>query len=137
MEKAKFDLKTAEVRSEIEAEVLKNLAQQVEAAFEQLEQQLTLEEEAHNAGARSSEDHRSGRQTAPRPSPARFRAHGDYFARQWPRRDGAATVRGGGQISQTGRRRSGHPGSLFMRVVDLSKMVLTAYVNQWTCRRCA
>ncbi|MEZ5366951.1 MAG: efflux RND transporter periplasmic adaptor subunit [Bryobacterales bacterium] len=128
-EKAKFDLKTAEVRSEIEAEVLKNLAQQAEAAFEQLEQQLTLEEEAHNAELE-----------ALKITVQEDKLHLDRHLRDFERMEITSPVsglvvmepqyRGGGQISQTEEGDQVYPGSLFMRVVDLSKMVLTAYVNQ-------
>jgi multidrug resistance efflux pump len=128
-QKATFDLRTAEVRSEIEAEVLKNLAQQAEATYKQLEEEIQLKKEAHEAELAAlqitvSED----------------RLHLERHLRDLERMEVASPVnglvvmepqyKGGGQISQTEEGDQVYPGSLFMRIVDLSQMVLTAYVNQ-------
>ena len=128
-EKAKYDLRTAEVRSEIEAEVLKNLAQQGEAAYKQLEEELVLMKQAHESEL-----------NALKITVAEERLHLERHLRDFERMEVASPVnglvvmepqyRGGGSISQTEEGDQVYPGSLFMRIVDLSKMVLTAYVNQ-------
>ena len=132
-QKAQFDLRTAEVRSEIEAEVLKNLAQQAEATYKQLEEEIKLKKAAHEAEL-----------AALRITVAEDRLHLERHLRDFERMDVASPVSGlvvmepqfkGGSISQTAEGDQVYPGSLFMRVVDLSEMVLTAYVNQVDVQR--
>ena len=128
-EKAKFDLRTAEVRSEIEGEVLKNLAQQAEATYKQLEEEIALKKAAHEAEL-----------TALKITVAEDKLHLDRHLRDLERMEvispGNGLVvmepqyKGGGSISQTEEGDQVYPGSLIMRVVDLSQMVMTAYVNQ-------
>ena len=127
-EKAQLDLRTAEVRSEIEAEVLKNLAQQAEATYKQLEEEIELKKQAHEAEL-----------AALRITVGEDRLHLERHLRDFERMEVATPVNGlvvmepqfkGGTVAQTEEGDQVYPGSLFMRVVDLSDMVLTAYVNQ-------
>jgi multidrug efflux pump subunit AcrA (membrane-fusion protein) len=133
-EKAVFDLRTAEVRSEIEAEVLKNLAQQAEATYKQLEEEIALKKAAHEAEL-----------AALKITVEEDRLHLERHLRDFERMEVTSpvsglvvmepTYKGGGQISQTEEGDQVYPGSLFMRIVDLSEMVLTAYVNQVDVQR--
>jgi multidrug resistance efflux pump len=122
------------VRSEIEAEVLKNLAQQAEVTYKQLDQELKLQDEANEAELNSlkitvQED----------------KLHLDRHLRDFERMEVTTPVSGlvvmepqfrdGGRISQTEEGDQVYPGSLFLRVVDLSQMVLTAHVNQVDVQR--
>lgn len=127
-EKAKFDLRTAEVRSEIEAEVLKNLAQQAEVTYKQLEEEVGLQKQAHEAEL-----------AALKTTVGEDRLHLERHLRDYEKMEVTTPVSGlvvmepqfhGGSISETEEGDQVYPGALFMRVVDLSKMVLTAYVNQ-------
>ncbi len=132
-EKAKFDLRTAEVRSEIEAEVLKNLAQQAEATYKQLEEEIELKKRVHEAEL-----------AALRITVGEDKLHLERHLRDFERMEVKSPVGGlvvmepqfkGGTVAQTEEGDQVYPGSLFMRVVDLSEMVLTAYVNQVDVQR--
>jgi multidrug efflux pump subunit AcrA (membrane-fusion protein) len=128
-DKAELDLRTAEVRSEIEAEILRLNLQETEAALKQLEEEYKLQEIAHNAELRSLEL-----------KVAKNRMHMDRHMRDLERMKSATPVpglvvmesmfRGGGQFDQVASGDEVYPGTFFMRVVDLSGMNLLASVNQ-------
>lgn len=128
-DKALLDLRTAEVRSEIEAEVLLNLANEMRATWKQLEHEGTLMERVHAADIEGEklkvkeEDLHVGRHQrdyerlhVQTPIPGMvvletmFNKSGQF-----------AQVKPGDQV---------YPGALFMRIVDVSKMVVSASVNQ-------
>ena len=128
-DKAVLDLRTAEVRSEIEAEVLRNLANEMQATWKQLEHEGTLMERVHAADiegeklkvkvedlhvGRHERDYERLRVQTPIPGmvvlETMFNKSGQF-----------AQVKPGDQV---------YPGALFMRIVDVSKMVVSATVNQ-------
>ena len=128
-EKAELDLRTAEVRSDIEAEVLANLAEEAKATWRQLETANTLKEDAHAADLETfkiqvQED----------------RLHTERHERDFEKMDVVAPLgglvvmetmyKGSGQFGQTSEGDQVSPGARFMRIVDTSEMVLTAEVNQ-------
>lgn len=128
-EKAVLDLRTAEVRSEIEAEVLRNVSNEMRATWKQLVHEGTLMERVHAADIEGEklkvkeEDLHVGRHLrdyerlhVQTPIPGMvvletmFNKSGQF-----------AQVKPGDQV---------YPGALFMRIVDVSKMVVSATVNQ-------
>ena len=128
-EKAELDVRTAEVKSDIEAEILKNMAEEANVTWEQLEDEGRMMEEVHRADLRTfelivEED----------------RLHTERHERDYERLSiktpvGGLVVletmyKGSGQFAQTSAGDQVYPGSLFMRVVDVSQMVLNASVNQ-------
>jgi len=127
--KAALDLRTIEVRSAIEGEVLKLNEQETEAAYKQLEEQLTLRRIANEADLaklkitvqesrlhleRHERDHEKMRVTSPLAGLVVMEP----------------MYKGGGQFQQTSSGDQVYPGALFMRVVDLSEMIVSASVNQ-------
>ena len=128
-QKALLDLKTAEVRSQIEAEVLKNVSEEARATWDQLEEEGGIKEVVHDASIRvqelvvRDEELHVGRHVrdlerlqvkAPIPGMV---VHETLFGR-------------GGQFSQANEGDQIYPGALFMRIVDVSQMVVGASVNQ-------
>ena len=128
-QKALLDLKTAEVRSQIEAEVLKNVSEEARATWDQLEEEGGIKEVVHDASIRvqelvvRDEELHVGRHVrdlerlqvkAPIPGMV---VHETLFGR-------------GGQFSQANEGDQIYPGALFMRIVDVSQMVVNASVNQ-------
>lgn len=128
-EKAKLDLRTAPVRSEIEAEVLKNLAQENEASWKQLEQERSLQSEAHRAELRAA-------QIGVEEENLHLERHQRDFERMEIITPVSGLVvtepmyKGGGQFQQAAEGDQIYPGALFMRVVNLDEMVLQASINQ-------
>ncbi|MDE0109600.1 MAG: efflux RND transporter periplasmic adaptor subunit [Bryobacterales bacterium] len=128
-QKALLDLKTAEVRSQIEAEVLKNVSDEARATWNQLEEEGTIKEAVHDASIRGQElivreeELHVGRHVrdlnrlqVKAPIPGMI-VHETLFGR-------------GGQFSQASEGDQIYPGALFMRIVDVSQMVVNASVNQ-------
>lgn len=128
-DKSKLDLRTAEVRSEIEGEVLKNMAQESEATWKQLEFASDTQKVAHEAElqtfkitVREDELHLDrhvrdfGKMTVEAPLDGLIVMETSY--------------KGNGQFGQTEEGDRVNPGSLFMRVVDLSQMIVQAEINQ-------
>lgn len=128
-EKALLDLRTAEVRSVVEAEILKNVADEAQVAWKQLEEEGRLRELVHAADLRRFElkvekevlhverhqhDHDRLRVRTPVGGmvvrETIFNMSGEF-----------AQIKAGDQI---------YPGTLFMRIVDISQMVVSATVNQ-------
>ncbi len=128
-EKAALDVRTAAVKSEIEAEILKNMAEEAKVTWGQLEEEGKMMEEVHRADLRTfelivAEDvlHTERHQR-------------DYENLSIKTPVGGLVVldtmyKGNGQFGQTSAGDQVYPGALFMRVVDVSKMVLNASVNQ-------
>ncbi len=132
-EKAKMDLRTAEVRSEIEAEILKNLMQQTEATYRQLEQEVNLLESAHAAAIRQAEIDKQQEEIDLR----RAKLNADYLVVKTPITGVVVmqTIFRGGTFSQVALGDEVFPGAYFMQVVDPSSMVLAAKVNQADTQR--
>ena len=128
-EKALLDLKTAEVRSQIEAEVLKNVAEEAQATWSQLEEEGRIKERVHAADIRGEEL-----------TVREEQLHNDRHLRDLVRLKVKATIPGmivresmfnkSGQFAQTKEGDQVYPGTLFMRIVDVSQMVVSASVNQ-------
>ncbi len=128
-EKSRLDLQTAEVRSKIEAEVLANVSQEARATWRQLEDEGKIKEAVHAADIRIQE--------------LKVRAdelHVERHERDLVRLQVKSPIQGmivresmfnkSGQFAQTKEGDQVYPGALFMRVVDVSQMVVNATVNQ-------
>ena len=128
-EKAKLDLRTAEVRSEIEAAILELAVKETAAAATQLVEETEIQEVSHQADLRSME----------------ILVEKDQYHLERHQRDlerlrlktpvGGLVViesiyRGNAQFGQVRNGDMVNPGTFFMRVVDLSSMVLSGSVNQ-------
>lgn len=128
-EKARLDLRTAPVRSEIEAEVLKNLAQENEAAWKQLEEERKLKQQSHQAELRAA-------QIGVEEQKLHLARHQRDFERMEIVSPVSGLVvtepmyKGSGQFQQAAEGDQIYPGALFMRVVNLDDMVLEASLNQ-------
>ncbi|MCB9383764.1 MAG: efflux RND transporter periplasmic adaptor subunit [Bryobacterales bacterium] len=127
-EKAKMDLRTAEVRSEIEAEVLKNVAQQAEAAYKQLEREVKLLEDAHAAALRQAEIDKAQEEVDLK----RAELNAQYLEIHTPIPGVVVmqTIFRGGSFAQVALGDEVYPGAYFMQIVDPASMVLEARVNQ-------
>ena len=128
-EKARLDLRTAEVRSQIEAEVLKNLSEEAHATWGQLEEEGQIKEVVYAADIR-------GQALQVREE----ELHTERHERDLARLQVKAPIPGmivresmfnkSGQFAQTKEGDQVYPGALFMRIVDVSEMVVSATVNQ-------
>lgn len=128
-EKALLDLRTAEVKSDIEAEILKNLAEQTKATWEELAEEAELRKTVHEA------DINVMKATAQGDKLHLERHQRDYDRLNLTTPLGGLVVmepqyKGGGQFAQTEEGDQVYPGALFMRVVDLSEMIVEVEVNQ-------
>lgn len=127
--KAMLDLRTSEVRSEIEAEILKNVADEARVTWEQLEEEGRLMEGVHRADVRSEE-------LQVREEVLHVERHErDYERLQMRTPIPGMVVREtmfnrSGQFAQSKAGDQIYPGALFMRIVDVSRMVVAAAVNQ-------
>lgn len=128
-DKAALDVRTAEVRSEIEAEVLRNMAAEAKATWEQLEEEGALMEIVHGTSLR-------GQELIVREEVLHVERHERDYERlrvQTPI-DGMIVretmFNRSGQFSQSKEGDQIYPGALFMRIVDVANMVLAASVNQ-------
>lgn len=128
LDKAKLDLRTAPVRSDIEAQILELAVQEATVQAEQLGSEYELQGVAHEAelevarlGVREEEVH-LGRHV------------GDLAEMSMRTRVGGLVVMEsiykGGAFGQVQTGDTVYPGALFMRVVDLSEMQLEASVSQ-------
>lgn len=127
-EKAKMDVRTAEVRSEIEAEILENLMQQAEAAYKQLEREVALLDDAHTAAIRQAEIDKSQEEIDLK----RAEQNANYMVVNTPISGVVVmqTIFRGGSFAQVALGDEVYPGAYFMQVVDPTSMVLEARVNQ-------
>ncbi len=127
--KAVLDLRTGEVRSEIEAEILKNMADEARVTWKQLEEEGRLMEGVHRADVRTVE--LDVREQV---------LHVERHERDYERLQVRTPIPGmvvretmfnkSGQFAQSKAGDQIYPGALFMRIVDVSRMVVAAAVNQ-------
>ncbi len=127
-DKAKLDLKTAVVRSSIEAELLKLAVTQAEATWKQLQEELQLQQRSDEAELRSLEL-----------DVAKEKNHLNRHVRDLEHMTVTAPIPGlvvmqtnfrNGQFSQVESGDQVWPRTLFMQVVDVSQMMVTASANQ-------
>lgn len=132
--KADLDMRTAEVRSEIEADLLRLAAQQTAAEARQKKEEVALLEKSHQAELRALQlvvrqnelDQRRGEINAER------------MAIETPISGTVVMMtifRGGGQFSQVSLGDELRSGTYFMQIVDPSAMVLEASFNQSDTQR--
>lgn len=127
--KAGLDLRTAEVRSQIEADLLRLAAQETEAAFRQKKLETALLEKSHQAELRALE--LVVRQKELEQKRGEINAERMAMRTPIPGTVVLMTIfRGPGQISQIALGDELRPGSYFMQIVDPSTMVLEASFNQ-------
>lgn len=132
-DKAVLNLRSAEVRSEIEAEVLKNARDEAEATFRQLESEVALLEESQRAGLRTFQIDRDQE----RVDLKRAELNADKMLVRTPI-DGVAVVQTsfrGGSFAQAAEGDEIRPGTYFLQIVDPSSMVLEAQINQADSQR--
>lgn len=127
-QKAKLNLRTAPVRSVIQAEILELQVQQAEASFRQLEREVRLQEVANTAEER-------GLEIAMEQDRMRVERTLIDFERMSVRApvSGLAVVETMYQRGSFSQAAAGDPvnaGSPLLRVVDLSKMAVFADLNQ-------
>ncbi len=127
-DKAVLDLKTAEVRSEIEAEDLKLAGRETEASYKQLAEEAKLLEASQRADILASEIERSQAKL----ELDRATVNLDRMVVRAPM-DGIAVmlpIWRGGDFGQVQRGDQIWPGQSFMQIVDPSSMVLAGNLNQ-------
>jgi HlyD family secretion protein len=127
-DKAKLDLRTAEVRSSIEAELLKLAVMQTEATWKQLQEELELQQRANEAELKALEL-----------GVAKEQNHLNRHVRDLEHMTVTTPIPGlvvmqtnfrNGQFSQVESGDQVWPRTLFMQVVDVSQMMVTAMANQ-------
>ncbi len=128
-DKSMLDLRTGEVRSRIEAEILKLNVEETEAAYRQLQKEVKLLETAHAAKHRALEIERDQKKI----DEQRARINTDKMVL----RAGISGMvvmqtlfRGGGQFSQVQEGDEVNSGAFFMQIVDTSSMILVGQLNQ-------
>ena len=128
LDKARLDMKTAEVRSAIEAEVLKLAVEESEAHYEQLLKEIKLVDETQRAQIRATEvDRDQGKLEL-----ERARLNVERMVLRSPI-DGVVVMQSiwrGGDFGQVQQGDQVWPGMTFMLVVDPSSMVINGNVNQ-------
>jgi multidrug resistance efflux pump len=129
-EKAQLDLKTAEVRSEIEAEKLKIALEEAEVEYKQLQEQLRLTEISQKAELRAAEIKRDETKVGLTRSERNaqgmvMRAPIDGLVVMMP-----ILKRESGDVSQVRTGDEVAPGTFFMQIVDTSGMIMTGTINQ-------
>jgi multidrug efflux pump subunit AcrA (membrane-fusion protein) len=132
-EKARLDLRTAPVRSQIEAEVLANVRDEAQATYEQLEQEVKMLEQAHAAALRQVRIDLEQEEVDLK----RAEMNAEHMLMTAP--IGGIVVhetmfRGGG-FSQVANGDEVRSGTLFMQIVNPGSMVLQAQVNQADSQR--
>ncbi len=127
-DKSKLELRTAEVRSKIQAEILALQAEQDEASAKQLSEEVRLSRIADTAEKRSFEidiekDERRMARTLQDMEKMRLRTpvSGLVVVETVFQRDGFSQASAGDTVN---------PGSTFLRIVDLTKMAVYADINQ-------
>ena len=128
-EKAQLDLRTAEVRSEIEAEILALAVEETEAGYKQLQEEVELLKSSQEAELRAleiSKEQQVIKETRVRIDSEKMvlrAAISGMVVRQ-------TVYRGGGQFSQVQDGDEVRSGTFFLQIVDPSGMVLHADLNQ-------
>ena len=129
LEKSRLDLRTAEVKSEIEAQILKMRVEEAGVEVKQLEHELELLQVSQRSDRRALEIARD--QVAI--DMKRVEINAQRLILRSPI-DGMVVMmsssRGGGDFEQVATGAQLRPGSYFMQIVDLTAMVLDAGVNQ-------
>ena len=127
-DKSKLELRTAEVRSRIQAEILALQAEQDQASAEQLSEEVRLSRIANDAEKRVYEidihkDERRLSRTMQDMEKMRLRTpvSGLVVVETMFQRDGFSQASAGDTVN---------PGSTFLRIVDLSNMAVYADINQ-------
>jgi HlyD family secretion protein len=127
--KAGLDLRTAEVRSQIEADILRLAAQETEATFRQKKFEVEQMEKSHQAELRGLEFVVREKELDLK----RGEINADRMAIRSPIPGTVVMMtifRGPGQFSQVTLGDELRPGTYFMQIVDPSTMVLEASFNQ-------
>lgn len=127
-DKAELDVRTAEVRSDIEAEILSLLAEEGQITIKQLEEQVRLQEFADTAEIRSLE--LGVAQARKRLERTKFDLEKMKLRSPVAGLVVIETVFQRGTFTQAAAGDEVYSGSYFMRVVDLSKMSVFANLNQ-------
>lgn len=127
-EKAELDLRTAEVKSEIEAEILKAARDEAEATYKELEEEVGQLEIAHAATVRQVEIDKEQELVDLK----RAEMNADRLLIKTPIGGIVVmqTIFRGGSFSQSSEGDEINPGAYFMQIVDPSDMILEAAVNQ-------
>lgn len=127
-EKARLDLRTAEVRSAIDGEKLKLMVEETAARHKQVEAEVRFRTASQQAEIRGlqmqveKENHGIGRHSRNIQRRTMLAPIGGLVVMQSIFRSGQfGQVQSGDQVN---------PGTYFMQIVDLSKMVLNASANQ-------
>jgi len=129
LEKAKLDLRTAEVKSNIEAAILKLAVEQAEADFKQMESEVKLKEVSYDAQLKAQE-------LLAKKDDIRLERSGLDLEKMKLRTSVGGLVvletisRGGGTFEQVRAGDQVTPGTFFMRVVDMSEMTIDSVLNQ-------
>lgn len=127
-DKANLDLKTAEVKSDIEAEILKLASEEAEARYKQLQKDVATKRESERADIRLLElEVEDEKQDL-----VDLQADLNRFTIHAPR-PGLVVLQSnfsGGEMRQVSEGEQVRPGRSFMKVVDPTKMVVEATVNQ-------
>jgi len=129
VDKARLDLKTAEVRSEIEAEKLKLAYEEAVARHKQLSEEIKLLAESHQADIRTLEIQRDQAKL----SKTRAEINAERMLMRSPI-DGIVVLqpmfRSGGVMTQAQEGEQVNPGANFAQIVNPSAMVMNAVINQ-------
>jgi HlyD family secretion protein len=127
-DKAVLDLQTAEVRSEIEQEILRLAVEETEARYAQLQKDIPLRRTSQAADIRVLElevQDENQELTDLENNMARFTVRAP--------RDGLAVLQSsfsGGEMRQVSEGEQVRPGRSFMKIVDPSLMMVEAVINQ-------
>ena len=128
-EKAQLDLRTAEVRSEIEAEILELAVEETEASYKQLQEELELLKSSQEADLRALEI--TKQQQVIKETRAKIDSEKMVL---WAAITGMTVrqtvFRGGGQFAQVQEGDEVRSGTFFLQIVDPSSMVLNGDLNQ-------
>ena len=122
-DKAELDVRTSEVRSQIEAEKFALAVEETSALLAQLEQETKWQSDVHKADIRSLE-------LLVEKDQLHVMRHERDLERLMMKTPVRGLIvlesmyRGGGQVQQVQTGDQVNPGTFFMRVVDLSKMVV-------------
>ena len=129
LDKSRLDLRTAEVRSEIEAQILKMRVEEAEVELKQIEEELELLQASQRSDMRALEIARDQVAIDKR----RVEINATRLILRTPI-DGMVVMmsssRGGGDFEQVSTGAQLRPGNYFMQIVDPSAMVLEAGINQ-------
>lgn len=127
-DKARLDLRTAEIRSAIDAEKLKLAVEETAARHKQLQEEVRLKKLSQQADLRGLEI-----QVTQEQNHVDRHTHNLDRIRMKSPIDGLVVMQPIWRSGQMGQVQEGdqvYPGSYFMQIVDLSKMVVNGYVNQ-------